>query len=274
VPGLIASAQSTAGSLENIRSIQAGTLDAGIAQADLAAWSFRGSHALNITPADSLRALASLYPDALHIVVRADSPLHRLKDLQGKKIAIGDMASGNALSARLVLQAAGLSSDSKLLQQSPIEAGNALQQKKLDAFVVIGGAPMPMIRSLAAEVPLRFIPLSGREIRHIRKRFAWWTPYLIRHKAYGMIPSARTVAIPSILLVSADIDASLAHGLTRALWQPEALKILAASHPLDSELKPEWTLEDIPIPLHPGAERYYREAGLLTGDSQLLHAVR
>src|SRR5436309_10601424 len=107
VPGLVAVAQATPGSIENLRQINSGQIESGFAQADLAGWAYNGSNLFAETgPLRRLRAIASMFPEAAHLVVRADSPIRSLADLAGKSVAVGEMGSGSAADAAVVFAAA------------------------------------------------------------------------------------------------------------------------------------------------------------------------
>src|SRR5207248_3078811 len=112
VPGLVAVAQATPGSIENLRMINGGQIESGFAQADLAGWAYHGIKIFAETgPQRQLRTIASLFPEAAHLVVRADSPIHKLADLKGKRISLGESGSGTAADAAVFLVNAGTDSD-------------------------------------------------------------------------------------------------------------------------------------------------------------------
>jgi len=123
VRGLVAVAQATPGSIENLRLINSGQIESGFAQADLAGWAYNATNLFaDAGPAQKLRAIASLFPEAAHLVVRADSPIHSLADLKGKTISMGENGSGSAADAAVILTAAGFHEDDlkrKFLRPGP-----------------------------------------------------------------------------------------------------------------------------------------------------------
>jgi len=157
VPGLLAVAQTTQGSLENLRLINNGQIDSGFAQADLAGWAYAGSNIFpDAGPMLKLRAIASLFPESLHLVVLADSPIHSVADLAGKKVALGEPGSGTIANTRVLL--AGMNfGDSDLVRAylPPAEAVEALKTGKIDAFFQVGVVPIPAISELAMTTPIR-----------------------------------------------------------------------------------------------------------------------
>jgi TRAP transporter TAXI family solute receptor len=265
VRGLVAVAQATPGSIENLRQINSRQIESGLAQADLAGWAYQGTKAFaEAGPQEKLRAIASLFPEAAHLVVPADSPIQSLADLAGKTLAIGEAGSGSAADAAVVLAAAGYG-DADLTRKNlrPGPAAEALKTGKLDAIFLVGGYPVPAIRDLAAALPIRLVPFEGRIIEALRKDFAFYRRTEIPPGTYpgidGAVPS---LGFSALWLVNADIDADLVYAITQALWHPATAKLLGALDPIGKRIRLDRALDGVSVPLHPGAARYYREAGM------------
>src|SRR5262249_32596218 len=139
VPGLIAVAQTTRGSIDNVEAIRAGSFESGLTQADIAYWAYTGTNVFEKTGAvRNLRAIANLFQESLHIVVRADSGITSIADLKGKRVSLGEQGSGTLVTARLVLDAYGVGEKRiKAEYLPPAEAAHRLQAGTLDAFVEI-----------------------------------------------------------------------------------------------------------------------------------------
>jgi TRAP transporter TAXI family solute receptor len=261
VPGLIAVAQTTQGSVENIEAIRSGTLESGLSQADIAYWAFTGDkHFKKEGPNENLRAIANLYQEGLHVIVRADSAMESIADLKGKRVASGEKGSGSLVTARLVLEAYGLSEKRikpEYLALSP--AIDRLRDGSLDAIMLIGGSPLPAVADLAESVPIRLIPVDGEPAQKLRQTYPFLTVDVVPTDTYRDVPSVVTLGVGALWVVSADLDAELVYGITRALWHKSTRKLLDEGSPLGRKIRMETALTGIPIPLHPGAERFYTE---------------
>src|SRR5258708_5171489 len=162
VPGMIAVAQASAGSVDNVEKIGKGQLDGGLTQADIAFWAYYGAGLY--TPAGAiheLRAVAGLYRDIVHLVVRADSPIASVADLRGKRVALGEPGSGSLVNAQVVLKAFHL--DEADLQPSYLRIGQALDRMltgEIDAFFLASPAPTGAIADLAQKLPVRLVPIA------------------------------------------------------------------------------------------------------------------
>ena len=170
VPGLIALAQTTAGSVENVADIGSGQLDSGLCQADVAYWAYNGKDIFEHDGAIAkLRALANLYEESVHVVVHRDSKIKSIGDLKGARVNLGPKNSGNLLTARLVLKAFGL--NEKKLQADYADLATAAAKftdGSLDALIVLGEVPMPAIVDLAAKTPLTLLPVGGDKVAQLR----------------------------------------------------------------------------------------------------------
>lgn len=261
VPGLIAVAQTTQGSVENINLVASSGFDSGLAQADIAFWAYTGTSVFEKTgPITSIAAIANLYQESLHIVVPADSRIESVEDLRGKRVAVGEEASGTAATARLVLDAYGLSARRVKLEPLAVApASEKLKAGALDAIFVVSGHPVPALADLAEHMAVRLLPLVGEKAETLRTRHPFLAVDLIPAGAYRGVASTVTVGIGALWIVRADLDADLVYGITRALWHPANRKLLDSS-PIGRSIQLETALSGIPIPLHPGAERYYEEA--------------
>ncbi|MBM3573311.1 MAG: TAXI family TRAP transporter solute-binding subunit, partial [Alphaproteobacteria bacterium] len=141
VPGLIAVAQSTQGSVQNVEWIDRGQIEAAISQADVAHWAHTGTGVFEKRgKVEGLRAIANLYQEAVHLVVRWDSEITRPAELKGKRVSLGELASGTLVDAKIILEAYGLQeSDVEAVYASPDQASDQLRAGRLDAFFLIAG---------------------------------------------------------------------------------------------------------------------------------------
>jgi TRAP transporter TAXI family solute receptor len=263
VPGLVAVARTTAGSVENVELIWRGEVEAGLAEADIAYEAFYGEGRFaSLGEVDNLRAVANLYPAAAHVVVRQDSGIVRLADLQSKRIALGPPQSGNRGHGERVLAAFGLRSVDYVAEPDDLgTAADRLMRNEIDAIFVLGGYPVPAIAGLAQVLPIELLPLHGEAVRRLLDDNPFFSTTTIPTNTYAGVRARRTVAIGTQLLVSATVPADLVYGVTRALWHTRSRDMFENGQPEARLIRPETALRGLAIPLHQGAARYYLESG-------------
>jgi TRAP transporter TAXI family solute receptor len=269
VPGLVAVAQATQGSVDNLRMIAADQIESGIAQSDIAGWAYAGTGIFAADgPLRELRAIANLFPEDVQIVVRADSPIQSLADLKGKRISLGQMGSGTLADARVILAAAGLSEkDLSPEYLRPAVAAANMTEGTLDGFFLIGGTPVPVIRALAAATPVRLIPIDDGVLENLKESSSSYRRSIIPAGTYpGIDAEVPSIGFNALWIVSVDQSDDLIYAITKALWNETSQRLLAAHNPIGKQVRLEDALEGLTVPLHPGAKRFYREAGLLVGD--------
>ena len=262
VPGLIAVAQSTAGSVCNVEAIGKGGLDGAIAQADVAFWAYYGAGIY--TPGGAireLRAVANLYRDSIHLVVRADAGVGSVADLKGKRVAMGEPGSGTLVDAQLIIKAYGLKeADMRPVYLKTDQAIDQMVEGKLDALFLVGLAPSPEIGELAERLPIQIVPITGAELAELRKTTPFFTETAIPGGLYkGADQPTPTLGIGALLVLSSKVSDETVYGITRALWHKSTRAQLDSGHPTGKRIQLESALQGVPIPLHPGAEKYYRE---------------
>ncbi len=246
LPNTDASVLVTAASAENVQLVASGRAEVGFTQADVLV---SGGDS-----APSMVALARVYDDLLHLVVRGDGTIRTLEDLEGKKVSVGAQGSGTVVTVRRLLTVARMNGlDERQLSLDDSVA--ALTARQIDAFFFSGGLPVAGIKELSAKVPTRLVDLS-KWAGDLRKTYS--DVYVVRDvplSAYQM-PAVATVAVPNLLVVRSSMDDDLAFDLTRLLL--ERREVLAAAHPAAERLDIRSAIATLPVPLHPGAARYYR----------------
>jgi len=265
VPGLVAVAQTTQGSVENINLIDRGELESGLAQSDVTYWAFYGDNMFSEQgPRSDLRALARLYPEAVHVVVRRDGKLADVEALRGKRISIGAKGSGTAINARIVLTAFGLETGDYVPRHlGPSASADALIAGELDAFFFVGGHPVAAVADLAEEVEIALLPLSGPQIDAMLEDRPFFSRMTIPQGTYAGVAATDTLSVSAQWLVSARLSPELVYQITGALWHESTQTLLQGGHPEARHIQLERALDGINIPLHDGAARYYRERGIL-----------
>ena len=288
VPGLVAVAQASQGSVQNVLAVSGGQFESALAQADIAYWAYTGgvpamrrcakedaaaksagtAQLKRSGPLRNLRAIAGLYPEDVHIVVRAESAIHSLRDLKGKRVALGEPESGTLTDARMVLEAAGLNEcEMKAEYLRLSDAANGLVQGRIDAFFLVGGYPVPAITDVATAIPTRLLPITHDIAERLSHKFSFYGPDVIPAGSYpGIEADTPTVSTMALWLVREDVGDDLVYAITKALWRDTTKRLLDSSHPVGRRIRLASAFDGIAIPLHPGAARYYREAGLRLPD--------
>jgi uncharacterized protein len=270
VPGLVAVAQATQGSVENLRMIAAGQIESGIAQSDVASWAYNGTGIFAADgPMTGLRAIASLFPENLQLVVGADSAIRNLAELKGKHISLGQIGSGTQAGARIVLAAAGLSeNDMRVEHLRPGVAAAQIVDGTLDGLFIIGGIPVPAIRALAGAIPVRLVPINDDVLMRMKESSSSYRRSVIPAGTYpGIDTETASIGFSALWIVSVNASDDLIYAITKALWNEATQSLLKAHNPIGKDVRLENALDDISVPLHPGAKRFYREAGLATEDT-------
>lgn len=265
VPGLVAIAQSSNGSVANIDAVRSGALESGFAQSDIAFWGYSGTGIFEGQgKQENLRAIASLYPESIHLVARKGAGISSISDLKGKRISLDEPGSGTLVDAMIILEAFGLSEDdvqAEYLKPSPAIA--KIKENELDAFIIVAGYPTGSVVELASSAGAELVPIEGPEVDALLEKYEFFAKDEIPADTYQGIGLTPTISVGAQWVVGAEADEDLVFGITSALWHENARKLLDSGHVKGKAITPETALDGIGIPLHPGAERFYREQGLL-----------
>ncbi|WP_433477948.1 TAXI family TRAP transporter solute-binding subunit [Spirillospora sp. CA-142024] len=249
---------STGASVENLRLVGEGRADVAFALADSAALAFEGRPPF--AAREPVVALARLYENYTHLVVPADSGIRRLPDLKGRVVSLGAAGSGTELIATRLLTVAGVDPKQgvRVRRLQVGDAADALRGGHVDAFFFSGGLPTGAIADLARTMPIRLIDLSAY-VEPLERRYrAFYEERSILASTYGLAGQVRTIGVPNYLVVNASMPEERAYRLTRLLFTRR--DELAAAHPEALHLNRRSAVSTYPLPLHPGAMRYYREA--------------
>ena len=266
-PGkIIATAQASNGSLANVTAVGSGQMEAGFTQSDVATWAYTGTGAFEGKPKiGDLRLIATLYPEDIHLVVKKNSGIKSVADLKGKRVALDEPGSGTLVDARLVLAAWGIKeSDIKPEYIKPNQAGDKLKDGSLDAFFFVGGAPAGAIAELASSgAGIALVPLGGPQAQALLKSSPWFSAHHIDAGTYKDVAAVDTLAVSAQLVTSAKLDTDTVYQITKALYSEPTQKALQAGHAKGKFITKENAVKGAGIPFHPGAEKFYKEAGLL-----------
>ena len=265
VPGLVATAVASNGSVANVNAIASGSMQSAFTQSDVAYWAFNGTGIYDGRPkVDVLRAIANLYPESFHLVVRRGSGIKTMADLKGKRMSVDEPGSGTLVDARLILAAYGLTEkDIKAEYLKPQQAADKLRDGALDAFFSVGGWPLGAIAELAATTGIDLVPIDGPEAEKLIKQYSFFSVDEIPDGAYKNVAGVKTVSVNAIWATSSKQTDELIYAITAALWNPSTRKLLDSGHAKGKAIKLESAVLGLGIPLHAGAEKFYKEKDLI-----------
>ncbi len=258
--GYMAVAEVTGASVENMGLISRGDSDFAIALADTVQQAHAGTGAFEGRQIADLRALAAIYPNAVQIVALDGSGIGGLQDLKGKRVSVGAPGSGTEVNAQTLLEANGISYDDFTPERLNFnETADALRDGDIDAGIWSVGPPTSSIMNLAATSDINLIGLTEDEIAKAQEAEPVFAPYTLKADTYDGIDAIDTISIPNALVVHAEMDDELAYQVTKLIF--ERVDDLRAIHPAANDTTVEFTMSSTPIPLHPGAIRYFEEIG-------------
>ncbi|MCA0304895.1 MAG: TAXI family TRAP transporter solute-binding subunit [Proteobacteria bacterium] len=265
VPGLVATAVASNGSVANVQGINSGSMQSGFTQSDVAYWAFNATGIYEGRPkVEALRAIANLYPESFHLVARKGSGIKSIRDLKGKRLSLDEPGSGTLVDARLILAAYGLTEkDVKAEYLKAQQAADKLKEGALDAFFSVSGWPLGAIAELASTTGIELVPIDGPEAEALVKQYSFFALNEIPDGAYKGVPGVKTVSVNAIWATSTKQPEQLIYDITAALWNPSTRKLLDSGHSKGRMIQLDQATQGLGIPLHPGAEKFYREKGLL-----------
>ena len=265
VPGLIASAVSSRGSVDNVNAILSGLRDSGFAQSDVAYWAYTGTGTMEgEEPAEDLRTIAALFEEHIHLVAMKDSGINSVADLKGKRVSLDEPGSGTYVDAKLILEANGLSVDDVTAEAlKGAAAAEGLRNGKIDAFFAVAGYPTGAVVELASAAEIKLVPIDGDAAKTLTEKYGFFAESEIPAGTYEGVEASPTVAVGAQWFTSAAKDEELIYNITKALWNEKSRKLLDVGHAKGTTITADTALNGIGVPLHPGAERFYKEEGLM-----------
>ena len=262
IDGVRTQVQSTKASVENLNLLQDGRGELGFALGDAVAAAWEGNADAGFPQKlDKLRGIAAIYPNYIQIVASQDSGITDFEGLRGKSLSVGAPASGTELNARAIFGAMDMSYDDlgKTEYLPFAESVELIKNRQLDATLQSAGLGVASIRDLASSLPINVVAVPGSVAETLGAPYVAAT---IPAGTYdGQANDVPTVAISNFLVTSDAVSDEIAYEMTKQLF--ENLDTLEASHQAASQIDVSKALEGMPIPLHPGAEKYYREVGVL-----------
>ena len=264
VEGLIVTAQTSNASRANCNLISRGQIETAFSQANVTYWSYTGTGIYENEPIlTNLRGIASLYPETIHIVATKASGIKTIEDLKGKKVGVGAPNSGTAADAEIILNAHGITFDDIKADFIDFnEVAQRLIDGQIDAGFTTAGFPTSSIINIATKRDIVLIPISAEKIKELVATIPYYGATVIPGGLYtGVDEDVVALATPALWICDAKLAPTLVYKMTKALW--EQRDVLEKVHSQGKNITLETALDGIGIPLHPGAELYYKEVGLI-----------
>ncbi len=262
IEGVRTQVQATKASVENLNLIQQGKGEIAFALGDSVKAAWEGNADAGFSgKLDKLRAIAAIYPNYIQVVASQESGIKEFADLKGRSLSVGAPKSGTELNARAIFGALGMSyEDLGKTEYLPFgESVELIKNRQLDATLQSAGLGVASIKDLAVSLPITVVAVPAGVAEKLGAPFQAAT---IPAGTYeGQAADVPTLAITNILVTSADVSDEIAYQMTKQLF--DHLDTMVAAHKAASAIKIEEAAKGLPIPLHPGAERFFKEKGLM-----------
>lgn len=267
--GYKTSATATGATAENINAILTGKGEMAIAMSDSVIQAVEAFGAYQGKPkAENLRAMMGLWPNVCQIVTTKDSGITKFTDLKGKRVGVGAPNSGVELNARMMFEAHGMTyKDAKVDYLSYGEAIDQIKNGQCDVAFVTSGLGNATIKELGTAKEIVFVPVEGEALKKLTAKYPFYVEWKIPKETYGTKVDTTTAAVMNIMLVSKNLSDDVVYDLLTGIYSQKGLETIGASHATAKrEIKLETALRGIKgtsVKLHPGAEKYYKEKGML-----------
>ena len=259
--GYNASAEVTAASKVNCINVNDGKSDLALVLGDTLSYAYLGDKLGGFAkPLTNLRVIANIYPNTIQIVARKDSGVRTLADLKGKKVSVGAPGSGTEINARQIFEAAGLSYKDfgRTDYLSFSESADQMKNRAIDVTLISSGMPNPGIMDIATSQEIVIVPIEGDILGRLHKAHPFFVASIVPKGTYkGQDKDVPSVTIPNFLIASTKMGEKTAYDITKAMF--ENLPRLVQAHAAAKDIRLDLAANGVPIPLHPGAERYFRE---------------
>jgi TRAP transporter TAXI family solute receptor len=264
VPNLDVSVAATAGSVENMRRLNAGEAEIGMSFASDAHEGFHGLAKFEGKPTTNVRAIGIVFMGISHLVTYADTDIKTLADLAGKRVAVGNPGSGTYAIAERLFRTVGLWDKLNRVPLLGAAAGQALADGRADAFFWNGPAPDRVTTEAAVTKPVRILAIYPAVARtDFLKQYPYFARYVYPAGSYrGVTEDVETIGSPALWLTHKDVPAALVQRMTEAVYSKEGNAHMVRVHAGSRDMTPDKALTGITIPLHPGAEAAWKKMGV------------
>lgn len=259
IPGMNASAQSTGATVANINMLKEGTVELAFVQNDIVYYAANGIEMFKDKKVDTLKGIATLYPETVQIVTLESSGIKNVSELKGKRVAVGAAGSGVEANARQILEAYGITYDDINVQYlSFAEAASALKDGNVDVAFVTAGFPTAAVQDIASQNQVRLLPVDAAKADEMIKKYPFYTKTIIPADTYvGLATDTPAVAVMAMLVVNEKVSPELGYDITKAIFSN--LERLQSSHSVGKMITKEGARQGMPIELNAGAEKFFKE---------------
>ena len=258
------SVESTGGSVYNINTIKNGELDFGIAQSDTVYQAAQGTGKFEGKKVPKLKSVLAIYPELLALVTRKDANINSIMDVKNKRINLGNPGSGNEATAMTLFAANNIQkSDLKFAGAlKAAEMPDALRDNKIDGYFYMIGHPNANIKDATNSVDTRIVPLEGKAVDSLIAQYPYFAKAQIVKGLYkGVDTNVNTFGVKAVLVTSTDVSDKAVYTVVKAIL--ENFDDFKKLHPAYNNITKESLLDGLSAPLHDGAKKYFKEAGLL-----------
>jgi TRAP transporter TAXI family solute receptor len=263
IDGMNITAQATGASKENIRLVGRGEAELAIVQNDVMDYALYGVELFEGEKIETFSTVATLYPEIVQIVVARDSRIRSISDMRGRNVSVGDAGSGVEANAKQILEAYGLTfNDINARRLSFRESASALKDRQIEAFFVTAGIPNAAIQEIAMIGGVNLLSIDDAAMHKLVEKYKFYTSYAISKETYnGMTNDVMTVAVKATLIANNNLAEKTVYDITKTLFEKQS--VLAQSHAKGNELSLKEAVLGVSVPFHPGAEKYFREVGVI-----------
>ncbi|MBS1139307.1 MAG: transporter solute receptor family protein [Proteobacteria bacterium] len=263
LPDAKTSVQATKASAENLNLLQAGKGEVAFTLGDTLNEAWKGNAEAGFkTPLNKLRTIGAIYPNYIHFLAAADSGIKTLADLKGKRVSVGAPKSGTELNSRDILRGVGMDYKDfgKVEYLGYSESVELIKNRQLDATLLSSGLGVAAVRDLATAVKIVVIPIPADVVAKIGEA-SYQTGSIPANTYNGQTTDVPTVTVQNYLVTHEGVPVDTVYKMTKSMF--ENLDSMVAAHAAAKAINKDRAAKGSPVPLHPGAEKYYREAGLL-----------
>jgi len=258
--GIQTDAVSSNASADNIVALQEEEAEIAFVQTDVIANAVEGTNAFEGNQVDNVLALGSLYPETVQIVTTPDSGIESVEDLEGKTVSVGAPGSGTYVNAEQILEVHGLTMDDIDRQNLDFgESTSGIQDGNIDAAFLTAGTPTGAVEGLGATVDVSVVPIEQEKVEEMVEAYPYYAEDTIEAGTYGLEEDVTTVAVLAMVAVTDSLSDDVVYDITKAIYENAD----SISHAKAEFISTEAALDGIGVDVHPGAERFYEEAGVL-----------
>jgi TRAP transporter TAXI family solute receptor len=263
-PDINATAEVGNAAVANTRLISEGEIEVGFSQADVTAWAYNGEVMFEGQPLKNIRAIAALYPETLQLVVSKESGIKTLADLKGKKVAVGAPGSGTEGDVRAIFQTMGIKYDEMAVEFLDFGGvSSRFKDNQIDAGFIVGGVPTSALMDLTTTKDVALFNFDDDALAKVTAANPFFIKSVVPAGTYrGIDADTNTIQVMALLITNESMPEDVIYNFTKTLF--ENIADVQTSHAMARNIKPETATVGLTAPLHPGAAKYYKEAGIKT----------